>query len=114
MSEHFFCVGVDIFVWKNEWKFGFSDLAVEPFKNLPDFEIKGVSNRGTRIWPGDRPSFELTDIFRIRFVSKNQNVNLSSEKILELLKIFNANGLNWVHIEKLHRSEEKNLFSEMQ
>ena len=114
MSEHFFCIGVDIFIWKNEWKKGFSDAAVEPFKKNAFFDIKGVSNRGTRIWPGDRPSFELTDLFRLRFLAKNQNENLTSEKIMGLLEVFNSNQLNWVHIEKLHRTEDKNLFSEMQ
>jgi hypothetical protein len=113
-DKNFYCVGVDVFVWNNDWINHFSESSVQALKTIAHFEIKAISNRGTRVWPGERPAFALTDTFRIRFFGISQTENLGNEKILFLLDTLNKLNLNWVHIEKLHRTSTKLLFSEMQ
>lgn len=107
---NFKCIGVDVFVFCKRLPVEeFPKLAQQTFKN---FKLKAVSNRGTRVWPGDRPSFHLTDIYRCRFVSEPTG-NLSQEEIVEFLSDLNKLGLVWVHLEKLHSENNQNLFSEM-
>jgi len=56
-----------------------------------------ISNRGTKIWPGEAPKIELVDVFRCRFKADG----IAHSEVLELLKTLESRGFEWVHIEKL-------------
>jgi len=103
-------VGVDIFVHSKT-------LPVETFPVLEEkvegFSLKGISNRGTRVWPGERPNILCVDIYRCRF-DKNNWSSITQEEIVSLLAHLNKLGLEWVHIEKLHEINGQRAFSAMQ
>ncbi len=109
MKNSFDCVGVDVFLRIQD--FGVSTPAF--LQKVTSFELKALSNRGTRVWPGDRPNFELTDIFRARFMPKTTGA-ITQDQIVGLLTELNKLNVEWVHLEKLHRLDDKNVFSEMQ
>jgi hypothetical protein len=110
MSTGLKCIGVDVFLrFEN-----YDPKKIDSLKQLGAFHLKALSNRGTRVWPGDRPAFELTDIFRARFQFESGQSATSQANIIELLKVLNELNIEWVHLEKLHVDGNKILFSEMQ
>ncbi|HYE76559.1 MAG TPA: isocitrate dehydrogenase [bacterium] len=64
------------------------------------FRLEGISNRGTRIWPGELPDILLVDCHRCRYVAEGV---VPDAGVLELLGALEARGFRWVHVEKLHR-----------
>ncbi len=85
-------VGMDVFVVS-------SGLPKVPEK-IAGFELKAISNRGTKVWPGATPSIQLTDSFGCRYLSPNPQP-------LALLEALEKAGFTWVHVEKLHDFGDK-------
>ena len=87
------CVGVDIFVVSTQ-----TPQVPEKNKGL---ELKHITNRGSKVWPGKSPSIEMTDLFTLRY-QKAGATEVSDLEILELLQEL-SKGHQWVHVEKLQR-----------
>jgi hypothetical protein len=84
-------VGLDVFV-RHE-----GIPALPAGVDLGPFELKVISNRGTKVWPGNAPKIHLTDVFTCRFVHKGAG----AVPALDLLGKLEKLGFEWVHIEKL-------------
>ena len=63
-------VGVDVFI---EWTKQVPSEVGEPMSGLAgeDLQLKFVSNRGQRVWPGPAPATACTDHWRCRFVARD-------------------------------------------
>ena len=92
--------GIDIFV--RTLKFP------EPPTEAACFALEGIANRGVRMHPGDRRL--LTDVFQLRYRCEGA---FSTQRLSELVEQLEAQGLNWVHIEKLQAFEAQLGFSEL-
>ena len=92
------CVGIDVFVHTQ-------GLPKVP-ESVAGYKLTVISNRGTKVWPGEMPRIHLTDVFRCRYRGTASPV--------ELLKAIEAAGFNWVHVEKLHEIGGKELFAKAQ
>jgi hypothetical protein len=84
-------LGIDVFIRHQEFPI---KLTQQSFKNG---KLTIVSNRGTKIWPGDLPPIHLTDVHRCRFMFAKPG----GEPAIDLLKEIENAGFEWVHIEKL-------------
>jgi len=90
------CVGIDVFLYS-------ANGMPRPPEKLLGYELKIISNRGTKIWPGELPKINLTDVYRCRYRGEGGPLALLGE--IEKL------GFHWVHIEKLHNINGKDCFS---
>jgi isocitrate dehydrogenase len=75
------------------------------------FRLEGITNRGTKVWPGTAPRIQLTDVYRCRFLSSRADKVAGNEECIELLKALEEGGLPWVHVEKLLEFQGKAGFS---
>lgn len=104
--------GIDLFV---EWHQQPEALA----KSLQDitgngvFKLKGLSNRGTQVWPATGGTPDLVDCFTARFVARNDNEHLSDHHIIDLVQKISAQH-TWTHIEKLNVFDGKVGYSKAQ
>ena len=89
-------VGLDVFVRTAELPAKLGDI------DLAGFELKVISNRGTKVWPAPTPPIHMTDVYCCRFMQKAPKADA-----LELLKAIEQKGFTWVHIEKLHEINGK-------
>ena len=80
------------------------------FAGPSPFELKSIANRGTQVWPGETPEFDLCDIFQCRFLAKTDST-LDSGTVRKLLDFLDSKKLDWVHIEKLFNFDGKPGFS---
>ncbi len=94
--------GVDIFVKT-------TDISLLP-RTLGKLTLSMVSNRGTKIYPGEIPDIVIVDCQRCRYTS---NETLTNDDILEFLNAF-PTDLPWMHIEKLHEENGVALYSKAQ
>ena len=101
--------GVDVFVVQPK----VPAVTHAQIKNIAGFELKGISNRGQKVWPGEAPTIALTDVFRCRFVI-SAGGDAAPSKITELLAALDAAGLAWTHAEKLLRFNNQAQYSLMQ
>ena len=90
-------VGVDIFVHTT------SLPTIAAGTDLGSFELKTISNRGTKVWPPPTPPIHMTDVYGCRFMYKGAG----HPPVLELLTKLEKMGWNWVHIEKLNEINGK-------
>lgn len=95
------CVGVDIFVVS-------AQIPKVPEKNQK-LELKHITNRGSKVWPGNNPSIEMTDLFTLRY-QKAGSEEVSDAEIIELLQELSKNS-HWVHLEKLQRFNGSDRFA---
>ncbi len=91
MSKVIKVVGVDVFIRQAS----IPKLTQGPA--VGDFELKVISNRGTKVWPGNPPNIHMTDVYTCRFIYKGSSI----PPALELIGKLEALGFEWVHIEKL-------------
>lgn len=68
-------VGVDLFV---QWRGGADDLA-EKLKGIEGgpLELKMITNRGVKVWPGGIPETFCTDHWRCRFMNGGGSIDLN-------------------------------------
>ena len=81
-----------------------------PPEAVGKFTLQWISNRGTKIWPGDLPDILLVDCHRCRYLSEGV---VEDGEVMGLLTELEAAGLRWVHVEKLHMLDGKHGFSEV-
>ncbi|MBV6457771.1 MAG: Isocitrate dehydrogenase [NADP] [Fimbriimonadaceae bacterium] len=93
--------GVDVYIW--------SDTTPDVPKNHGGFELKLISNRGTRIYPGPAPEMDLLDWPRCRFVSETE---VTDADIDALVNHLTGLGFRWTKCQKLFREDGNNLYSE--
>ncbi|GIV21746.1 MAG: isocitrate dehydrogenase [NADP] [Armatimonadota bacterium] len=96
-------VGVDVFVE--------SDLFPEPLGKLLEelaegsaFQLKMVSNRGTKVYPPTGAITDVVDHYRCRFVLRDAPGDATDSQILDLLQRVGSR-LRWMHLEKLQELE---------
>ena len=92
-----FCHGVDIFV-ENP-----NGLPVMP-ELIGKLKLEIISNRGTKVYPGELPDIWLVDHYRCRYIARNIEGEfnyIDDEDIFNLIKTISSYKIKWVHIEKL-------------
>ena len=97
------CHGVDVFVESHD------GIPKVPEK-VEHLELKMISNRGTKVYPGPKPDIWLVDHYRCRYVAKDENgmyLRISDEAIFNLLRELYVRNFNWMHIEKLRRFDDE-------
>ncbi len=104
-------LGVDIFVW-------YSGTVAEIVKNLSKISTKvkplklsALTNRGTKVWPGETPGIQMTDVYTCRFLATK---GAASKDIIKVISSVESCGFNWVHVEKLFEMNGKPGFSSIQ
>lgn len=85
--------GLDFFVRNH----GLPDLP----KQVGPLSLRIISNRGTKVYPGETPDIMLVDHHRCRYLS---DTPISEDDVLVFLREMNAKGVKWMHLEKLHHS----------
>ena len=91
------CHGVDVFIES------YSGIPKVPEK-VDHLELKMISNRGTKVYPGPKPDIWLVDHYRCRYVARDENgsyLRISDDEIFHLLRELYVRNFNWMHIEKL-------------
>lgn len=92
-----YCHGVDVFV---ENPIGIPNMP----EKVDHLKLKMISNRGTKVYPGDIPKIWLVDHHRCRYVATDENgkyLNIGDEEIFNLIREISFAGIKWMHIEKL-------------
>jgi NAD-dependent isocitrate dehydrogenase len=96
--------------------FAGADVFVQhgPVPAMPErvgpFTLKMISNRGTKVWPGEAPDILLVDWYRCRYVADGQ---ATDAQLLELLGEVGKH-YPWMHVEKLLVADGKALYSKAQ
>src|SRR5688572_2635029 len=103
MSNKIFTIGIDVFVAQQE-------IPKVP-ETLLGMKLRVISNRGTKIWPGTAPKIQMTDCYCCRYLSDKPIESGTATRALSELE---ANGFNWVHVEKLLEIDGKQAFSDAQ
>lgn len=85
-------MGVDVFVRTTKMP-----VIQTGSDSIGPFELKTVSNRGTKVWPGNTPHIHMTDVYGCRFMHTGAGVAPVTELLTKLEKL----GWEWVHVEKL-------------
>lgn len=92
--------GIDCFV---EFKGSPRELGemVERIADGQAMALKMISNRGTRVYPGETQA-DCVDHWRCRFLNRNGG-EISDRQIYSLLHALSDAHIKWVHIEKLRK-----------
>lgn len=93
--------GADIYVWYQ----GVPDVP----KEFGKFQLLLISNRGTKVYPGPAPEIDMLDWPRCRYVCDDPVTN---EEVDALVAHISASGFNWSKVQKLHRKDGVNQYSE--
>jgi isocitrate dehydrogenase len=106
-------VGVDVFV---ESPLPAAELGakVQAAAVGTGFRLKMVSNRGTVVFPLTGTSTDMVDQSRCRFLRDAPAPDISSAELSRLLASVEAQGLRWMHIEKLPVFDQKPGFTKAQ
>ena len=72
-----------------------TDISVLP-KNIGKFTLRLISNRGTKIYPGEIPDIVIVDCQRCRYIADEE---VTQSDIMDFLNAF-PKELSWMHIEK--------------
>lgn len=92
-------IGVDVFV---HWSAGSPDDLGQVMKAFSDhdLELKLITNRGVKVWPGGLPETFCVDHWRCRFTSPG-NKPLRHEQIVNLLGRIAKGGIDFIKTEHL-------------
>lgn len=63
-------VGTDIFVYAKDKDVGVLASEIQPLVN-DGLELSMISNRGVKVWPGDKPESLCSEMWRLRFKGKS-------------------------------------------
>ena len=93
-------VGVDLFL---DWDGGHPDELAKLVLPLGagGLELKAISNRGTKVWPGGSPETFCTDHWCCRFLGKDGRGTVTHDQVAALLTRCAAAGLDFIKIEGL-------------
>jgi NAD-dependent isocitrate dehydrogenase len=96
--------GIDVFVRSKN-----GGIPALP-ETIGSFKLAMISNRGTKIYPGNAPDILLVDHFRCRFYADKP---VQHEDVITLLTAF-PKEYPWMHVEILHKEGDNMLFSKAQ
>lgn len=92
-------VGVDVFI-----EFGGTPAelgaSLEPLCGDAPLKLKTISNRGTKVYPGETARIDCVDHFPCRFLLREEAADLQDSHVVDLLQRI-AGKHRWMHIEKL-------------
>jgi isocitrate dehydrogenase len=105
-------VGVDVFLhWRGEHA---DELASGLQKLSADgMQLKMITNRGIKVWPGGFPETFCTDHWRCRFMGADESI-VSARQIFGLMEKLEADGFDCVKTENLYLFDGKPGFSQGQ
>ncbi|MEB3299984.1 MAG: isocitrate/isopropylmalate family dehydrogenase [Candidatus Sericytochromatia bacterium] len=69
-----------------------------------------ISNRGTKVWPGQLPDIRMVNWYRCRYMAENA---VSDAAVLEALQAV-GQQCPWVHVERLRTLEGRPMYSKAQ
>ncbi len=95
-------LGVDVFLeWPGE---DVNELAakVQAVTNTATFELKMISNRGTKVWPEGQPETFKTDHWRCRFKAPDFKSEVPHAAVAEVLSKLASSGLDFIKCENLY------------
>ncbi len=104
--------GVDIFIESASDKISIGQ-SMERICEGRDLYLKMVSNRGTRVYPPNDVLTDVIDVWRTRFMLRDNEGELSDAQFIDLLQAVAAEH-RWVHIEKLQRFDGEDGFTKAQ
>jgi isocitrate dehydrogenase len=93
-------VGVDLFL---DWTGAGGDALARLVGPLggDGLELKAISNRGTKVWPGGSPETFCTDHWCCRFLAPDGHSAVSHNQVAALLARCAAAGLDFIKTEGL-------------
>jgi len=99
-------IGVDVFV---EYADGIPPVP----EKVGTLSLKMISNRGTKVYPGNLPLIWLVNHHRCRYVAP-EGSEVNNSDVLALLTAMMEKNIQWMHIEKLQTFDGENGFSKAQ
>ncbi len=103
---------------QGEWRLCGADVFVRHGQGIPempssfqDLELRMISNRGTKVFPGPEPGITLVNWYRCRYLAASGCT--SSETVTGLLQEV-SKKYEWMHVEKLHTAGGEPMFSRAQ
>ncbi|HKR01132.1 MAG TPA: NADP-dependent isocitrate dehydrogenase [Pyrinomonadaceae bacterium] len=93
-------VGVDVFL---DWREGSPNELGERLGQMAGerLQLRMISNRGVKVWPGGNPETFCSDHWRCRFVSRSDGGTVSHTEIVELLRRVGDGGFDFIKTENL-------------
>lgn len=103
--------GIDVFIQY--------DNGLPPMpKQVGPFSLRAISNRGTKVYPGEFPAdILLVDHHRCCYLALDENGverMTNDEEVLALLQELSNQGLYWMHVEKLQYFNGKPAYAKVQ
>lgn len=101
-------VGADVSIG---WNAGNQDVLADLINKITSSSVLGlkiISYKGLKVWPKEfgQASVE-SDLWRLRFVSKKSDKIVSHDEIIELLKLFEKEKIDFVNVENLYAFDDK-------
>ena len=93
--------GVDIYIWTPQ--------TPNVPKTYGTFELKFITNRGTKVYPPPAPDMELMDWPRCRFLSDTE---VTDKEIDDLVNHLTGLGWRWTATQKLFKKDGVDQFSQ--
>jgi Hypothetical protein TT1725 len=93
-------VGVDVYLQ--------SETLPDVPKEHGKLKLTFISNKGTRIWPGDTKTMSLLDLMQCRYES---DADLNDADITDLLNVLDKN-FKWSKAQKLIAKDGEKLYSQ--
>ena len=101
-------VGIDVFV---QWRGPAETLAAAlQAAAFPGPSLSMITNRGVKVWPQGMPETFCTDHWRCRFMAAREK-SFNRSMIIELLRRFNAAGIDFIKTESLYTFDGEPGFS---
>jgi len=96
-------VGIDVFLdWDEHGRDPEALAARLASLDTPPFELRMITNRGVKVWPGGLPETFRTDHWRCRFLRRDPVRPLRHAELQALLAAISGAGLDYVKTEHLH------------
>ncbi|MBL0942164.1 MAG: NADP-dependent isocitrate dehydrogenase [Alphaproteobacteria bacterium] len=105
-------MGIDVFIESN---LNPADLAAALNKICTQslFNLKMICNRGTMVYPSLGILPDVGDLYRCRFILKDEESNLKDNQLIAFLGLLQPD-FQWMHLEKLNVFEEKLAYTRAQ
>ncbi len=106
-------IGLDLFVESGDMPDELGPKLEAAVADAP-LRLKMISNRGTKCYPKATTKIGCIDVYRCRFVVRDDNQEADDTKIADLIQRMQAAGHAWTHIEKLHVFDGEHAYSKAQ
>ncbi len=97
--------GIDVFIESSDEVIAIGSKLEKAISKTP-VNLKMISSRGVKLYPGTNPTVDRVDMITMRFSVKDGAYSLSDDEILEIMKVISP-LYRWSHIEKLNIFDEK-------